>query len=97
MAALDNGIDAVMRDWFGRSTGLLLTGSVAALVFAYLVRFLAVSLGAFEAGLTRITPSLSHAARTLGRGPLRASSSKWTCRSCGPPSSPPRCWYSSKR
>jgi iron(III) transport system permease protein len=71
MAALDNGIDAVMRDWFGRSTGLLLTGSVAALVFAYLVRFLAVSVGAVEAGLTRITPSLSHAARTLGRGPLR--------------------------
>ncbi len=71
MAALDNGIDAVMRDWFGRSTGLLLTGSMAALVFAYLVRFLAVSLGTFEAGLTRITPNLSHAARTLGRGPLR--------------------------
>jgi iron(III) transport system permease protein len=71
LAALDNGIDGLMRDWFGRSTGLLLTGSVAALVFAYLVRFLAVSLGAFEAGLARITPNLSHAARTLGRGPLR--------------------------
>ena len=71
LAALDNGIDGLMRDWFGRSTGLLLTGSVAALVFAYLVRFLAVSLGTFEAGLARITPNLSHAARTLGRGPWR--------------------------
>jgi iron(III) transport system permease protein len=71
LAALDNGIDSLMRDWFGRSTGLLLTGSLTALVFAYVVRFLAVSLGAFEAGLARITPNLSHAARTLGRGPLQ--------------------------
>ena len=71
LAALDNGIDGLMRDWFGRSSGLLLTGSLAALVFAYLVRFLAVSFGSLEVGLARITPNLSHAARTLGRGPFR--------------------------
>ena len=55
---------------FGLSTGLVLTGSVAALVFAYTVRFLAIALGSLEAGLTRITPNLTAAARTLGRGPV---------------------------
>src|SRR5690606_38741845 len=48
---------------------LLLSGTVAILVFAYTVRFLAVSLGAVEAGLARVTPSMEMAARTLGSSP----------------------------
>ena len=70
LAAFDNALDGFMRDHFGVSTGLLLTGSVAGLVFAYVVRFLAIGLGSLEAGLKRITPNLTSAARTLGRGPL---------------------------
>ena len=42
-------------------TGLLLTGSIAALGFAYAVRFLALSYGATEAGLKRATPSIDRA------------------------------------
>jgi len=71
-AAFDNAVDAAMRDLFGVSTGLLLTGGIAALVFAYLVRFLAVALQSVGAGLERITPSVSGAARMLSRGPLDA-------------------------
>lgn len=67
LASLDNLIDGFARSLFGFSTGLLMTGTMFALVFAYLVRFLAVSYGAVEAGLTRVTPSLEMAARTLGR------------------------------
>jgi iron(III) transport system permease protein len=52
----------------GRPTGLVLTGSAAALVFAYTVRFLAVSLQTLEASLTRIPPSFDDAARSLGAG-----------------------------
>ena len=52
------------------STGLLLTGSITALVYAYLVRFLTVALQTVEAGLTKITPSMDEAARSLGVGPL---------------------------
>lgn len=70
LAALDNSIDAIFRTTFGVSTGLLLTGSLFALVLAYCVRFLAVSLGAIEAGLDHISPSLDAAARTLGQSPL---------------------------
>lgn len=68
-AMFDNALDAWMRDSFGISTGLLLSGSIAALVFAYLVRFLGVALSAVESGLTRIKPSLFAAARVLGRKP----------------------------
>lgn len=70
-ARFDNAVDAVMRDTFGISTGLLLTGTVFAVVFAYVVRFLAVALGAVETGMGRLSPSMEMAARTLGAGPRR--------------------------
>jgi iron(III) transport system permease protein len=49
--------------------GVLLIGSVAALIYAYLVRFLAVSFNAVEASLGKVTASLEAASRTLGKGP----------------------------
>ena len=70
VARLDNALDAWMRANFDISTGLLLTGSIFALVYAYLVRFLAVALQTVEAGLTKITPSMDEAARSLGVGPV---------------------------
>jgi iron(III) transport system permease protein len=69
LGQFDNALDAGMRSTFGISTGLLLSGTIAALVFAYLVRFLAVSLGTVEASLGRIKPSLDDAARSLGHRP----------------------------
>ena len=68
-AWLDNRIDDLARDWFGVSTGLLLSGTLFALVFAYVVRFLSVSLQAVESGLARIRPSLDESARSLGQSP----------------------------
>lgn len=70
-AAFDNALDAWLRAHIGISSGLLLTGSIAALVFAYLVRFLAVSLNTVEAGLGKIRPSMDDAARALGARPFR--------------------------
>ncbi|MFA7429713.1 MAG: iron ABC transporter permease [Rhodospirillaceae bacterium] len=65
----DNALDAWMRATFGISTGLLLSGSMFILLYAYVVRFLALSYGTMEAGLTRVKPTLDDAARTLGRTP----------------------------
>ena len=65
----DNAIDGWMRANMGFSTGLILTGTVAGVVFAYLVRFLAVSFNTTEASLSKITPNIDAAARTLGVGP----------------------------
>jgi iron(III) transport system permease protein len=68
-AAVDHAVDRWMQALFGVSTGLLFTGTLAGIVFAYLVRFLAVSFNTTEAGLAKITPSMDAAARTLGRKP----------------------------
>ncbi len=65
----DNTLDSWMREQFDISTGLLLSGTLTALLFAYLVRFLAVSLHAVESGLERITPSMDEAARAMGERP----------------------------
>jgi iron(III) transport system permease protein len=72
LAAFDNALDAMMRARFGISTGLLLSGTMVALIFAYVVRFLAIALSTIEAGLARIPPSLDNAARSLGVAPGRA-------------------------
>lgn len=67
LAGLDNLVDGMSREWLGISTGLILSGSGAALVYAYSTRFLAISVGGIEAGLEKIPRSLDNSARTLGR------------------------------
>jgi iron(III) transport system permease protein len=71
LATFDNQLDAFMRANFGISTGLLMSGSIAAMVLALSVRFLAVALGAVEAGFHKIPPSIDAAARALGARPGR--------------------------
>ncbi|TVO77099.1 ABC transporter permease [Sedimenticola selenatireducens] len=68
-AWIDNSVDHWMQMQFGISTGLLLSGTLVALVSAYLVRFLAVSLQTVEAGLGKIKQTIDESARTLGATP----------------------------
>ena len=72
LAAFDNRLDAWLRSAFGISSGLLLSGTLAVIVLAYAIRFLAVSLSALEAGFERLSPNLDAAARTLGETALSA-------------------------
>lgn len=71
LAAFDNSVDAFMREHFNVSTGLLLSGTPFALVFAYCVRFLAVSGGAVDSSLGKVTPNMDMASRSLGANTLR--------------------------
>ncbi len=64
--ALDNFIADGAERFLGISTGLLLSGSGAVLIYAYVVRFLAISAGGVESGLSKLSPSLDGAARALG-------------------------------
>jgi iron(III) transport system permease protein len=66
LGRLDNLLAGGLEQWLGIKMGLLLTGTVVALVYAYLVRLLAVALQTTEAGLAKITPSMEDAARSLG-------------------------------
>jgi len=68
-AWFDNSIDSLMREHYGFSSGLLLSGSLFAVMFAYMVRFLAVSIQAVESGLLKIKPSMDDAARSLSHAP----------------------------
>tara|TARA_R110002072_G_scaffold16590_7_gene64516 strand:- start:2471 stop:4135 length:1665 start_codon:yes stop_codon:yes gene_type:complete len=69
-AAFDNMFDAWMRSTFNISTGLLITGSIWLLVVAYLVRFLAAALGAYEGGQAMVHANMDAAARSLGETPM---------------------------
>jgi iron(III) transport system permease protein len=63
---LDNWLAAQWEAGFGSNPGLLLTGGIAALIYAYLVRFLAVALQSVTSSLARVTPSMDEVARSLG-------------------------------
>src|SRR3546814_14577358 len=65
LAWFDAGANTV-RGAFGFEPRLLLMGSAAALVLAYLLRFLAIAAGGIESGFARIAPSLDQAAASLG-------------------------------
>jgi iron(III) transport system permease protein len=69
LGKLDNALAAWLERVLGLTPGLVLTGTIAVLVYAYLVRLLAVSLQTTEAGLAKITPSMEDAARSLGATP----------------------------
>lgn len=68
LAALDHWLIARAEAWFGVNPGLILSGTIVALLFAYTVRFLSVSLQTVSAGLQQIKPSMDEAAQMLGSG-----------------------------
>ncbi len=72
-ALFDNALNGMLQATIGVPAGLILTGSIAGLIFAYVVRYLAVALQSITAGLERITPSIEAAARLLGKGPWDAA------------------------
>ena len=69
-ARFDNALDGWMRSTFDISTGLLITGSIWLLVVAYMVRFLAAALGAYEGGQAMVHANMDAAARSLGQTPM---------------------------
>jgi iron(III) transport system permease protein len=65
---LDHWLAALWQQAGGEHPGLLLTGGIAALLYAYLGRFLSIALQTVDAGLLKITPAMDTAARSLGCG-----------------------------
>ncbi|QYX58649.1 iron ABC transporter permease [Roseovarius sp. SCSIO 43702] len=66
-AALDNAIDAVMEARFGIDTGLLITGSIWLMVLAYMARFMAAALNAYDSGMATIPSHFDAIGRSLGQ------------------------------
>lgn len=70
LATLDNWAADKIYFMTAVDPGLLLTGTAAALIIAYCARFFAIGVGASEAGLAAISPSIPHVAQSLGSGQL---------------------------
>jgi iron(III) transport system permease protein len=68
-AWMDHRVDGVMQATLGIPTGLILSGTLVALLFAYSVRFMAVAFLPVESGFTRICGRVDDAARSLGATP----------------------------
>jgi iron(III) transport system permease protein len=71
LTLLDHHIADIASALIGRDTGLLLTGGLSVLIYAYLIRFLSISLQTVDAGFAQITPSMDDAARSLGTSNLQ--------------------------
>ncbi|WP_422674151.1 ABC transporter permease [Billgrantia antri] len=69
-AWLDNALNSWLHAHYGKIVGLIFSGSAFILVYAYVVRFLAVSFNTVEASLGKVTPSMDAASRTLGQTPV---------------------------
>jgi iron(III) transport system permease protein len=69
LVAIDEGLNWVSRTVAGVGVGLILAGSGAAIVIAYVVRFLTIATGSAQAGLARVSTRVDDAARTLGQTP----------------------------
>lgn len=67
LAMFDNFFDGIMRQTFGISTGLLITGSGATMILAYVIRFMAMGEGSIDNAMRKISPRIDMASRSLGK------------------------------
>jgi iron(III) transport system permease protein len=74
LVLIDEAINAVSGALGGGRIGLVVAGSSAALVIAYVIRFLAIAIGLAQAGFARVPTEFDDAARMLGAGPSRLAS-----------------------
>jgi iron(III) transport system permease protein len=70
LVAVDDMLNWISAHIAGTEIGLVLAGSSAALIIAYAVRFLSISVGFVQAGLAHVPADLDEAGRVMGAGPL---------------------------
>ena len=69
VAWIDRSVGGLIAAATGHNAGLIVGGTIVALLYGYLARFFSVAYAPVEAGLSKIRPSLEGAARTLGCRP----------------------------
>ena len=73
MLWFDKWLADTMLTWFDWDIGLLITGSMAGIVFACVVRFMAIALGSVESAFEAVSHTMDDAAEMLGMGVLKRS------------------------
>ncbi|PJF36880.1 MAG: iron ABC transporter permease [Candidatus Thermofonsia Clade 1 bacterium] len=71
LAPIDRAINDLAQQLNLSAPGLILTGTIVGLMYAYTVRFMSVAFNSVEASLEKVKPSMEQAARTMGASPLR--------------------------
>jgi iron(III) transport system permease protein len=71
LSPIDFGINDLAKSLGLERPGLILTGTMTGLIYAYLVRFMSVGYNSVDSSLEKITPNMEYAARTLGAKPFR--------------------------
>lgn len=72
VAPIDHEVTDFFEQHLGRTNpDLLFTGTTTSLMYAYVVRFMAVGFSSVDASLEKIKPSMEEAARTMGARPFR--------------------------
>ncbi|MDA8233463.1 MAG: iron ABC transporter permease [Clostridia bacterium] len=65
VTTLDNSLNTLIEQYWEGGLGLLITGSIIGLVYGYVVRYMAVAYNSIDAGMEKMTPNLTLAARIL--------------------------------
>jgi len=71
LSALDHTINNFLEAWFGITVGLIFTGTLVGLIYAYVARFLAVTYSSIDASMNKITSNITETAKILGRSNWR--------------------------
>tara|TARA_Y100000768_G_scaffold388728_1_gene386494 strand:- start:1974 stop:3620 length:1647 start_codon:yes stop_codon:yes gene_type:complete len=67
LITLDGLIKNALGHYFNITVGLIFSGTMIAIVYAYVIRFLTISYGTIESGFTTLNPDIAAASRVLGQ------------------------------
>lgn len=71
LSFLDTSINEIIESFGMQGPGLLLSGSIIAIIAAHLVRFVAIANKSVEASYMKISPSLDMVSKTMGQGGVK--------------------------
>ncbi|PSV43810.1 ABC transporter permease [Photobacterium indicum] len=66
LTSVDHLVNDLARSYELGRPGLIFSGTMFAIIFAFVVRFAAVAIGSIESSLAKISPSLDMASKTMG-------------------------------
>ena len=67
LITLDGLIKNALGQYFNITVGLIFSGTMIAIVYAYVIRFLTISYGTIESGFATLNPDIAAASRVLGQ------------------------------
>lgn len=67
LSGIDHWFNGVLKNYGFNSVGLIFSGSIIAIIYAYVIRFVPLSIGVFESTYARIPNSLDMVSYTLGQ------------------------------